>query len=149
MIRVVKRNSRKRDDKFLENQSGSPAVEFAMLGLPIMVFLMGIINFGYALFGLNQMQAATNETIRAIAYAEMSEAEAEVFLKKSLSQFGGDKLVISVNSAASDTISIKVTGKTDFLTLADFPFASLQHYQEEFTVTSVAPKFKMSSVASR
>lgn len=148
-FKIHPRNSSIAAKSVSQDKSGVAAVEFAMLIFPLTAFLLAIINFGYALFGLNQMQAVTNETVRAISYAQMSDSEAETFLAASLEQYGGNDLSIKVDSSASNIIVIEVSGSSKNLTLADFPFASLSYYQPEFNISSVTPKLKLSSVARR
>ncbi|MEM9055031.1 MAG: TadE family protein, partial [Pseudomonadota bacterium] len=130
------------------HDKGASAVEFAMLIYPLSFILMGVINFGYALFGFNQIQAMANETVRAISYNALSDAEAKNVLATKLARFGGSSLSIEVDNSGPQSRTITISGTTDHLTLVDFPFASFQYYQPSFAITSTAPTFKMSSVAA-
>ena len=131
------------------NKDGAAAVEFAMLVVPLTVLLLGIINFGYAFFGFNQIQATANETIRAISYSGLNDQDAQAFAATKLRRFGGEALTITIDDSDPQSRTLTISGGTDHLTLVDFPYASLSYYEQEFTISSVAPKFKMSSVARR
>ncbi|MEM7493574.1 MAG: TadE/TadG family type IV pilus assembly protein [Pseudomonadota bacterium] len=144
--KIVRKRLIGKDNSVTEDTGGVAAVEFAMLIFPLTAFLLAIINFGYALFGINQMQAIANEAVRAVSYAQMTDTEAETFLAANLKRYGGDDLTVNVDSSAANVIVVEVTGNSENLTLADFPFASFSHYQPEFNISSVTPKLKFSSV---
>ena len=131
----------------IADKDGVAAVEFAMLVFPLTVLLMGVINFGYAFFGFNQIQATANDTIRAITYGGLTDQEAEVFAITRLQRFGGEALTITIDDSSPQSRTLTISGGTGHLTLVDFPYASLSYYEQEFTISSVAPKFKMSSSA--
>ena len=76
--------------------SGSAAVEFAIV-LPIfLAILFGIIQFGSVLFLHNNMVNAARETARRMSVAELTAANAPAFAQNYLA---GWNLVFNVNAA--------------------------------------------------
>lgn len=129
-------------------ESGAAAVELALISFPLSVMMIGIINFGYALFALNQIQAISNETIRAVSYGGVTQGDAINLTTSKLQRFGGPHLTISIDDSDPLFRELTVSGSSEHLTLVDFPFASLEYYNPNFSVSTNAPKFKTTSVAA-
>ena len=137
-----------RNSRSWKESDGAAAVEFAMILFPLTTILMGIINFGYALFGMNQMHSIANETLRAVSYASLSNEEAVDFATEKLQRFGSNSLTIAIDDSNANSTTLTISGGTENLTLVDFPFASLQYYKPRFSVSSTTPKYKLTSVQS-
>ena len=77
--------------RFLTNEKdGVAAIEFAII-LPIFLLLLfGLVNFGYLLFAKHSMQRVAGETMRAVAYGELSASAAQDFAKAEMEAALGD-----------------------------------------------------------
>ncbi|MFQ5973899.1 MAG: TadE/TadG family type IV pilus assembly protein, partial [Alphaproteobacteria bacterium] len=69
-------------------QSGSVAVEFAILAPVLMIFLFGIIEFGSLLYVHNNMENAARETARRMAVGALSAADAQQYADNFLAYSG-------------------------------------------------------------
>jgi hypothetical protein len=79
-----------KDDRFLKNQNGATAVEFAVI-LPLLLLLIfGIIEFGLLLFNRHVITNAVREAARAgivVRIPRLSDAEIETIARNDCEQY--------------------------------------------------------------
>ena len=106
--------------------SGSAAVEFAIV-LPIfLMILFGIIQFGAVLFLHTNMVSAAREAARRMAVAEMTKPQAEVYAQTYLADWSLIFTVVATEppvGVPNGDVSVQITVPAADAALLNFPIA--------------------------
>jgi len=70
---------RGRERRFLSNEAGASAIEFALLALPFVLLLFGIIEFGRAFWAREVLQSVANKGARCMGVLHPSCASGSSF----------------------------------------------------------------------
>lgn len=81
---------------FLGDRRGAAALEFALVGLPLIFLILGLIEFGRALYVKSAVNAAADRAQRVVMIdPATSDAVLEARIRTTLDTLAGDKLTIS------------------------------------------------------
>ena len=113
-----RRGALRRLRAFLGDQSGSPAIEFALVAPVFMLFALGLVEFGRALWTNNALQMAADQAGRfAIANPLATDEQ--------LQNYAVSKLVSVDTDHASIIIDRQTVSGVAFVTIeATYPFTS-------------------------
>ncbi|MEM8694791.1 MAG: TadE family protein [Pseudomonadota bacterium] len=123
-----------------DNKKGASLVEFAILLVPFMYILIGIMNFGYAFYAYNSMQNTAIETVRSFAHGQRTKAQAIAYANSATTRFGGG-FQVTIDDSGADFIEITLTGNPNQIELVDFPYASLGAFTNQITIEHRTPVY--------
>ncbi len=82
---------------FKDNEKGGTAVEFALVAPLLMMFLLGIIVFGWSMNAMSSVRYALEETSRALQLKKsLSQNEIEALVRAHVSQLGLQNITVSL-----------------------------------------------------
>ncbi|MBZ9605522.1 TadE/TadG family type IV pilus assembly protein [Phyllobacterium chamaecytisi] len=82
---------------FKDNEKGGTAVEFALVAPLLMMFLLGIIVFGWSMNAMSSVRYALEETSRALQLKKsLSQNEIEALVRDHVSQLGLQNITVSL-----------------------------------------------------
>ncbi len=126
------------------DKSGSTLVEFAIILLPLMYILIGIVNFGYAFYAYNSIQNASIEAARAFSHGELNRAQAISFVNQKAREYNPSLGVAWMTNPSSQSAQMNVLITTDAFELIDFPYASLNYYTPYVILSHETPTYNTS-----
>lgn len=106
---------------------GAVAVEFAIVSIPLFLFIFGIIEFGRALMAMHSMEEAARAGCRRAIVRDATAAEVQAEVEQLLDSVAIDKFSVSIEPADIEStprwqpISVTVTAKFKDLNLFSGP----------------------------
>lgn len=116
-------------------------VEFAIVLLPLMYILIGIVNFGYAFYAYNSIKSASIEATRSFTHGTLTKNEAQSFVTSEVREFGGWFAYSYINDRSPTQAEMTIWASTDAFELIDFPYASLADYAPFVRFTHRTPVY--------
>lgn len=97
-------------------QSGATAVEFALVGLPLFLLMLGVIEFGRALFLQNDLSYATDVAARQVLIGQVGQSLSETDATARLSD------AVRANFRSGDPALLQVTTARETVNGSDFRY---------------------------
>ncbi len=80
---------------FARDRSGAAALEFALVGLPLILLILGLVEFGRALYVRAALDAAADRAQRVLLIApDTSDNDLGAFVREELDGLSSDRLTI-------------------------------------------------------
>ncbi|GAB5486439.1 MAG: hypothetical protein Pars2KO_00090 [Parasphingorhabdus sp.] len=129
------------------DQSGASALEFAIIIYPLMHIMIGIMNFGYALYAYNTIQNVAIETARTYVSGGLTENEARQFAKTEAEKFGGP-FWIWIDKRQQGSAEFYIIGDSSAFELVSFPYASIAEFRDYVVLKHRTTTYKLSPYTS-
>ena len=102
-----RKSSRRSVSSLFRHQDGGIVVEFALVA-PILILVMtGIIQFGAAMFILNNMENVARDASRRAATGEFSAAQAETYAAGTLVDWGINyNISVTIDTTTRDVVAV-------------------------------------------
>ncbi len=131
--------------RFLRNQSGASAVEFSLIGLPLLLFLCGIVCFGILYETYNGVEQLAAESARAaVAGASASERDqlARSFVTANIGSYGFlNAATLTVTTSVPQPTAFQVTIRYDMSASPIFRLAGILAAASPIITRSAAVQF--------
>lgn len=118
-----------------KNQDGSTAVEFALIGIPFILMVIGIIEMALMFTAQSLLEASTAEAAREIRTGAVQQGGGEDLFRETLCDFAGVLI-------ACDDLQYQVVAVDNFEDAQDFPDAEFDEEgnleNQEFTSGGVS-----------
>jgi Flp pilus assembly protein TadG len=105
--------------RVIRNQSGTAAIEFALVAPVFFALVLGIIDVGRYMWTLNTMQYAIDDAIRAGVVQQMAPEDVETRVRETLAHLSAGGLTVEALPTAS---TLEVTAEATYAFL--FPISS-------------------------
>ena len=102
-----RKSSRRSVGSLFRHQGGGIVVEFALVAPILILVTTGIIQFGAAMFILNNMENVARDASRRAATGEFSPAQAETYAAATLVDWGINyNISVTIDTATRDVVAV-------------------------------------------
>ncbi len=108
-------------DRARRCQSGATAVEFALVGLPLFLLILGVVEFGRAFFLQNDLSYAADVAARQVLIGQVGQSLSETDATARL----GD--AVRANFRSGDPAMLQVTTARETVNGSDFRVLTLRY----------------------
>ena len=94
--------------RFVGNEDGGPAIEFAIVAPALIAVCLGVMSIGYAFQVRNEMAHAADAGVRKVMMdPEISDADLVVAIKETFSESDPDNLTITLTETTIDGVDYR------------------------------------------